>query len=47
MGIVSKLGKFLPRDIIEQRTNLRDRFNLEADDLALPSSADVITREGG
>jgi len=34
------------RDIIEQRKNLRDRFNFEAD-LASPSSAAVITREGG
>jgi hypothetical protein len=35
------------KDIIEQRKNLRDRFNFEAGDLAPPSSADVITREGG
>jgi AMP-binding enzyme C-terminal domain len=37
------------KDIIEQRKNLRDRFNFEAGDLTLPlpSSTDVITREGG
>jgi hypothetical protein len=34
------------KDILEQRKNLRDRFNFEAADFALPS-ADVITREGG
>jgi hypothetical protein len=26
------------KDILEQRKNLRDRFNFEADDLQLPSS---------
>jgi acyl-CoA synthetase (AMP-forming)/AMP-acid ligase II len=35
------------KDIIEQRKNLRDRFNFEAGDLTLPLSTDVITREGG
>jgi hypothetical protein len=34
------------KDIIEQRKNLRDRFNFEAADLA-PPATDVITREGG
>jgi hypothetical protein len=33
--------------ILEQRKNLRDRFNFEATDLTPPSSTDVITREGG
>jgi hypothetical protein len=35
------------KSILEQRKNLRDRFNFEAADLAPPSSPDVITREGG
>jgi hypothetical protein len=37
------------KDILEQRKNLRDRFNFEAADLAQPSSrpTNVITREGG
>jgi hypothetical protein len=37
------------KDIIEQGKNLRGRFNFEAGDLTLPlpSSTDVITREGG
>jgi hypothetical protein len=34
------------KGILEQRKNLRDRFNFEAADFA-PSSADVVTREGG
>jgi AMP-binding enzyme C-terminal domain len=33
------------KDILEQRKNLRDRFNFEANNLAPPT--DVITREGG
>jgi serine/threonine protein kinase len=33
--------------ILEQRKNLRDRFNFEAADLNSQSSTDVITREGG
>jgi hypothetical protein len=35
------------KSILEQRKNLRDRFNFEAADLAPPHSTDVITREGG
>src|SRR5205823_2343212 len=38
------------KSILEQRKNLRDRFNFEAADSAprtLPSSTDVVTREGG
>src|ERR1700686_4615356 len=35
------------KDILEQRKNLRDRFNFEAAGPAPPTSADVITREGG
>src|SRR6202795_762120 len=35
------------KSILEQRKNLRDRFNFEAVDLAPPPSTDVITREGG
>src|SRR3982075_2162526 len=35
------------KNILEQRKNLRDRFNFEAADLAPPPSTDVITREGG
>jgi hypothetical protein len=34
------------KDILEQRKNLRDRFNFEAADLNSPST-DVVTREGG
>src|SRR5436305_2239960 len=34
------------KTILEQRKNLRDRFNFETADL-LPPSADVVTREGG
>ncbi len=33
------------KTILEQRKNLRDRFNFEAADLAPPTG--VITREGG
>jgi predicted Ser/Thr protein kinase len=35
------------KGILEQRKNLRDRFNFEAADLAPPPSTDVIRREGG
>jgi len=35
------------KDILESRKNLRDRFNFEAADLAVPSTTDVVTREGG
>jgi serine/threonine protein kinase len=35
------------KNILEQRKNLRDRFNFEAADLAPSSSTDVITRGGG
>jgi hypothetical protein len=37
------------KDILEQRKNLRDRFNFEAADVAQPSSrpTNVVTREGG
>jgi predicted Ser/Thr protein kinase len=35
------------KNILEQRKNLRDRFNFEAADLAPPRSPSVITREGG
>jgi len=35
------------KNILEQRKNLRDRFNFEATDLALPTSPDVISRGGG
>ena len=34
------------KDILEQRKNLRDRFNFETANL-MPPSTDVITREGG
>jgi hypothetical protein len=35
------------KSILEQRKNLRDRFNFEAADLASPHPTDVVTREGG
>jgi predicted Ser/Thr protein kinase len=35
------------KNILEQRKNLRDRFNFEATDLALPTPPDVISRGGG
>jgi acyl-CoA synthetase (AMP-forming)/AMP-acid ligase II len=36
------------KDILEQRKNLRDRFNFEAADLTQPSHpTNVVTREGG
>src|SRR6202166_356608 len=35
------------KDILEQRKNLRDRFNFEAADLAPPSTTYVVPREGG
>ncbi len=35
------------KDILEQRKNLRDRFNFEAADLVQGPSSNVVTREGG
>ncbi len=35
------------KDILDQRKNLRDRFNFEAADLAQAPPSNVITREGG
>jgi hypothetical protein len=35
------------KDILEQRKNLRDRFNFETADLAPPLPTGVITRKGG
>ncbi len=35
------------KTILERRKNLRDRFNFESTDLALPISPDVINRGGG
>ena len=35
------------KDILEQRKNLRDRFNFEAADLAQPPTTGVVPREGG
>ena len=44
----SEADRAFLKDILEQRKNLRDRFNFEAADLNSPaSSADVSTREGG
>src|SRR6202051_1171515 len=43
----SEADRAFLKDILEERKNLRDRFNFEAADLNSPSSTDVITREGG
>jgi hypothetical protein len=44
----SEADRAFLKDILEQRKNLRDRFNFEVADLNSPaSSADVSTREGG
>ena len=44
----SEADRAFLKDILEQRKNLRDRFNFEAADLnSPPSSADVVTRNGG
>jgi hypothetical protein len=45
--MTSATDRAFMKDILEQRKNLRDRFNFEAAGLAPPSSTDVITREGG
>jgi serine/threonine protein kinase len=45
--IRSETDRAFLKAILEQRKNLRDRFNFEAADLNTPSSTDVITREGG
>jgi predicted Ser/Thr protein kinase len=43
----SEADRAFLKDILEQRKNLRDRFNFEAADLNSPrSSADGVTREG-
>jgi hypothetical protein len=42
----SEADRAFLKNILESRKNLRDRFNFEAADLAAPSAADVITREG-
>jgi hypothetical protein len=44
--MTSETDRAFLKGILEQRKNLRDRFNFETADLA-PPSADVITREGG
>ena len=36
--MASETDRALLKDILEQRKNLRDRFNFEAGDLKLPSS---------
>jgi serine/threonine protein kinase len=44
----SEADRAFLKDILESRKNLRDRFNFEAADLnSPPSSADVVTRNGG
>jgi hypothetical protein len=43
----SEADRAFLKAILEQRKNLRDRFNFEAADLASSPSTDVITREGG
>jgi predicted Ser/Thr protein kinase len=43
--LTSDADRAFLKDILEQRKNLRDRFNFETGDLAPPP--DVITREGG
>jgi hypothetical protein len=35
------------KEILEQRKNLRDRFNFERADLVEGPSSNVVTREGG
>jgi predicted Ser/Thr protein kinase len=45
--MTSEADRVFLKDILEQRKNLRDRFNFEAADLASPSTTGVITREGG
>ncbi len=42
----SEADRTFLKEILERRKNLRDRFNFEAADLP-PTSADVITRQGG
>jgi hypothetical protein len=44
--MASETDRAFLKDILEQRKNLRDRFNFEAADLA-SSPTDVVTREGG
>jgi hypothetical protein len=44
--MTSETDRTFLKDILEQRKNLRDRFNFESADLA-PSTTDVIARERG
>ena len=43
----SEADRAFLKDILEQRKNLRDRFNFEAEDLAPTPASDLGTREGG
>ena len=43
----SEADRAFLKSILEQRKNLRDRFNFEAADLTPPLSPDVVSREGG
>src|SRR5258707_13420107 len=43
--IMSDTDRIFLKSILEQRKNLRDRFNFEAIDLAPPRSTEAITRE--
>jgi hypothetical protein len=45
--IMSDTDRIFLKSILEQRKNLRDRFNFEAIDLAPPRSTEAITRERG
>jgi hypothetical protein len=40
----SETDRAFLKNILEQRKNLRDRFNFEANDLTPRSATDVITR---
>src|SRR5664279_3442205 len=43
----SETDRAFLKEILEQRKNLRDRFNFEAPDLVQGPSSNVVTREGG
>ena len=45
--LTSATDRAFMKDIVEQRKNLRDRFNFEAAGLAQAPPSNVITREGG